>query len=58
MNLFEKPRKTISSESNAPDNKEDELKRIINDAAKDLGNEPPTSGGSEITRTSKITPSP
>ena len=40
MNLFDEPEKAISSESKAADNKKDDLKKIIDDAVKDLPNEP------------------
>ena len=42
LNLFEEPEKAISSESKAADNKEDELKKIIEDATKDMEYEHPT----------------
>ena len=40
MNLFDEPEKVISSESKVADKKEDEIKKIIDDVPKDLGNEP------------------
>ena len=39
-NLFDEPKKAISSESKATDSKEDEIKKIIDDVAKDLESEP------------------
>ena len=40
MLLFDEPTKYISSESKAANNKEDELKKIVDDAAKDLIRKP------------------
>lgn len=40
MLLFDEPAKSISSESEAEDKKEEELKKIIDEAAKDLEHEP------------------
>ena len=42
MLLFDEPEKAISSESKAVDNKVDELKKIIDEAANDMHKEPPS----------------
>ena len=48
LNLFDKPEKAITSESKATDIKEDELKKIIDDDAKNLENKPPILKDSNI----------
>ena len=42
LNLFDEPEKAISSDSKAANNKIDELKKIIDDAAKKIEQENPT----------------
>ena len=48
MNLFDEPEKAISSESKASEYKEDELKKIIDDATKDMEHEHPTPKDLEV----------
>ena len=53
MNLFDKPDKAITSESKAVDNKEDKLKKIIDDATEDMEYKNFTPKDSEIPSQSK-----
>ena len=52
MLLFDEQEKSISSESKATDNKEDEFKKIINDTMKDMEKEYPSSNECNTTNES------